>query len=244
MQQRSKTVNPSARLIAEQLLSRIEAGEFKTRLPAERHLAHEFGVTRNTIRSALDFLEERNAISRRAGSGNFIHETVLEAEASGFSDLAQSSFVAENTGPQKLQAVSGIFEPELVRQAVVHTTPKNLDALRKIVERMELIHANAKNFVQCEESFCLQLARGTENPLLIAIYQLITDVRRLSNWKTQRQKRLTLDRIQEAQLHYRSMYDAIEHGDADLAIAFFRSQMFDEQDGAAGSKPVEPQQQP
>ncbi|MCP4316426.1 MAG: FadR family transcriptional regulator [Hyphomicrobiales bacterium] len=225
----SASVREPVRLIAEQLLSRIEAGEYRTRLPAERLLAEEFGVPRNTIRGALDLLEESKVIRRHAGSGNFICKSAAGANSRGAGRFSQNALVAENTGPHKLQTVRGIFEPELVRQAVIHASPKSIDALRKIVDRMELIRTDTEKFAQCEESFCVQLAHATENPLLIAVYQLITDVRRLSNWKAQRRKRLSPERIRECQARYRAMFEAIEWRDADSAVEYLRLLLVDEQ---------------
>lgn len=228
------TVSEPVRLIAEQLLSRIESGEYKSRLPAERQLAKEFDVPRNAIRGALDLLIGRGVIGRRAGSGNFVLDSATESASNGTSPSLQNVVVAENTGPHKLQAVRDIFEPELVRLAVVHTSPKNIQALKKVVEKMELITADAEAFVLCEESFCIQLARGTENPLLIAIYELITDVRRLSNWRAQRQKSLSPTGIKQCRARYRSMFDAIEYRDAGRAVEFLKLQLTDEQRGPAG----------
>ncbi len=215
--------------IANELLSRIESGEYDSRLPAERHLAEEFGVPRNTVRSALGLLVQRKVIGRRAGSGNFILASANESESDRTASTLQSAAVAENTGPVKLHMVRGIFEPELVRLAVGHTSPKNIDALRRIVERMELVGNDAGKFAECEESFCLQLARGTENPLLIAIYELIADVRRLSNWRAQRRKKLTPEHIGECHKRYRAIFEAIENHDASSAVEYLRLQLIDEQ---------------
>jgi len=60
--------------VADQLSQRIAAGEMISgeRLPPERELCVEFGVSRSTLRQALDDLEARDLISRHQGRGTFV----------------------------------------------------------------------------------------------------------------------------------------------------------------------------
>jgi GntR family transcriptional regulator len=59
--------------IAATLRSRIRSGEFASsrRLPTERALSDEFGVTRVTVRRALRVLEEERLVRRIQGSGTY-----------------------------------------------------------------------------------------------------------------------------------------------------------------------------
>lgn len=58
------------------LLERIRAGEFAPgdALPSERRLAEAYGVSRITIISALDMLEDEKLIERQHGRGTFVIE--------------------------------------------------------------------------------------------------------------------------------------------------------------------------
>ena len=69
--------------IAESFLRRIEAGELKAgeRLPPERELGKTLGVTRSTIREALDILEDRGLLVRQQGQGTFIAAPKIERQA-------------------------------------------------------------------------------------------------------------------------------------------------------------------
>jgi|GEM_PF-4397654 len=72
---RSKT--PLYRQIAELLEQKIDAQVFgDSRLPTERQLAREFGVSTITIKQSLNILENKGLVSRRARHGTFIrHRT-------------------------------------------------------------------------------------------------------------------------------------------------------------------------
>jgi GntR family transcriptional regulator len=65
---------PRYHRIAEVLRRRIRAGELAPgeRLPDQRTLAREFGVTLMTLRQALELLEREHLISRRHGLGTFV----------------------------------------------------------------------------------------------------------------------------------------------------------------------------
>jgi len=60
--------------VVAQLRRRIVEGEYsyEERLPAERSLAEEFGVSRGTIRSVLLILEQQHLVNRQIGSGTFV----------------------------------------------------------------------------------------------------------------------------------------------------------------------------
>ncbi len=65
---------PRYHRIAEALRERIRDGELTAgaRLPNQRRLAHEFGVTLMTLRQALELLEREKLIDRRHGLGTFV----------------------------------------------------------------------------------------------------------------------------------------------------------------------------
>lgn len=66
---------PMHRNIADQLRKRISADRYRgTELPRELSLMEEFGVSRHTIRSALQHLVNDGLIERRAGSGTRVTE--------------------------------------------------------------------------------------------------------------------------------------------------------------------------
>lgn len=57
--------------MSNQLTKRIGAGKYRVGhyLPSEKQLASEFGVSRPTVRRALDYIESLGLISRRRGDG-------------------------------------------------------------------------------------------------------------------------------------------------------------------------------
>lgn len=68
------------RQIAESIAAQIRAGDLQIgdRLPSERQLADELGVSRVTVRQALSLLEEQGLIERLPGIGSFVSKPKIE----------------------------------------------------------------------------------------------------------------------------------------------------------------------
>jgi GntR family transcriptional regulator len=73
------------------LRAQIESGQYGThqRLPSERELSDQFGVSRMTVRQALDSLSQEGLIYGRVGKGTFLSEPKINqqlATLTGFSE--------------------------------------------------------------------------------------------------------------------------------------------------------------
>lgn len=65
---------PAYHRVAGALRANIDRGRWKVgeRMPTEAELAAQFGVSRNTVRQALDILHSMNLVSRQQGRGTFV----------------------------------------------------------------------------------------------------------------------------------------------------------------------------
>jgi LacI family transcriptional regulator len=71
------------RAVSRQLAAEINSGKHRPgdRLPSEAHLVKRFRVSRPTVSRALRDLQAQGLITRRAGSGTYIHSTLEAAPA-------------------------------------------------------------------------------------------------------------------------------------------------------------------
>jgi GntR family transcriptional repressor for pyruvate dehydrogenase complex len=217
-------VSATVRIVVETILARIRSEDYAAdeRLPSERTLASELGVARNTVREALDVLENSGVIRRRAGSGSFVTGE-REAEDQPTGD------VAADTSPLDLQVMRGILEPEMVRLAIVNMSPRRIEALGRTLSEMENVQTDAGRFARLEDEFHRQLAEGTGNPLLIACYDLILQARRQGFRAALNRRHLTPNRIQDFQRRYNRLFNAIAARDIETAGEFMKLQLIEEQ---------------
>lgn len=223
-------VTQTVKSLAGELYQRIYSGQysFGTRLPSERKLVNELGVSRNTIRQALDLLESHEIISRRRRSGCFVVYRVPEntADATVTNVLAENfADIAEITSPLELNVVRSIIEPEIIRLAVLNMSTRDILEMKKILAKLESIKTNASDFALWDERFHLELSKGTHNPLLIAVYQLVNHVRRNAQWSRNVERTLSPKRIKEFQEKHRSICESIEARDMESAVEFIRLHM-------------------
>ncbi len=112
-----QTVEPQRlyRQIAEQLRSLIASGEFSpgSRLPAERDLARQLGVSRPSVREALIALEVEGFIDVRTGSGIYVRAS----EAAGAVALRPQQSDPGEWGPLELMRARELVEGEVAALA-------------------------------------------------------------------------------------------------------------------------------
>ena len=219
------TIGATVQGVIGTLLARIEAKDYDVdeRLPSERTLAAELGVARNTIREALDVLETRRVIRRRAGSGSFVAQQGEELRNT------TGSAVAANTSPLHHLVMRGILEPEMVRLAVIHMAPRQIEALGEILSQMEQVRTDATAFARQEEEFYRQIAEGSGNPLLAACYELALDACRQSFRTAMLRRHLTPKRIGDYQQRYNTLFNAIAARDIEAAVEFIKLHLVEEQ---------------
>jgi DNA-binding FadR family transcriptional regulator len=196
--------------IAAQLRRAIMDGvyDYGDRLPPEREIARRFGISRTTVRTALDLLEERNFIRRKIGSGTFVIHDRGDGERE----------IADVTSPLELMDVRQAVEPQIVRLAVLHGTARDIAALGEALRRLEQARADRERFTRCDQDFHMALANATHNPLAMWIYRQINEVRRHTQWSKVKDKVLTPARITEYNSQHRALFEAVAARDAEAAI--------------------------
>jgi DNA-binding FadR family transcriptional regulator len=220
-----QAVGETVRVVMGTLFARIQSGEYPSdsRLPSERALAAELGVSRNTVREALDVLETRKMIRRRQGSGSFVTFQTEQVEA------PIPGSVGERTSPLDHLIVRSIIEPEMTRLAVMNMTPKQLEKLAQTVARIEAVRTDLNEFIKLEEEFYRMIAAATRNPLLESCYEMTIEVSRQSFRTALMRKHLTPDRIQDYQTRFNSLFNAIATRDLEAAVEITKLHLVEEQ---------------
>ncbi len=218
-------VGGTVQVVIDTLFAKIKAEDYPadTRLPSERALAADLGVSRNTVREALDVLESHKIIRRRAGSGSFV---IWRARAAQEDD---ADSLAARTSPLDHLVMRSIIEPEMVRLATINFTPRELDALAAIVSRIERVRTDIGDFMAAEEELYRTIAEGTRNPLLSACHELTLSVARQNFRRALMRRHLTPDRIRDYQRRYNTLFNAMAARDVEAAVEFIKLHLIEEQ---------------
>ncbi|WP_316860916.1 FadR/GntR family transcriptional regulator [uncultured Cohaesibacter sp.] len=143
------------RQVADDLQDRIVAGEFPEggKLPTERSLATEYGVSRTCVREALLAMEISGLVSIRVGSGVFV--------------LPSSEKVrTDERSPSEILEARLIVEPELCALAAERATPEELEAIGKCLTVMHDEQTKETETEQGDREFHRLIAEAARNSML------------------------------------------------------------------------------
>ncbi|HJS03695.1 MAG TPA: FadR/GntR family transcriptional regulator [Variovorax sp.] len=159
------------RQIADQLSALIAKGEFAVgaRLPAERDLAKQLGVSRPSVREALIALEVEGWVEVRTGSGVYVR---------GRAQLAAAPEASTEWGPLELIRARRVVEGETAAIAAVSAKRKDIEAMTRAIALMrELAERNVMP-LDGDRAFHLAIVECCGNVVLSETVQGFWDSRR------------------------------------------------------------------
>ncbi len=203
------------RQIAGQIQDLIERGEFKagSRLPAERELAAQLGVSRTSVREAIISLEIAGFVEVRVGTGIFVRQPPRPGAgpAEGASD--------RGPGPFDLLSARAMIEGEIAAVAARNRRKSDVQRLRATIERMRA-HADDEDFGErdaADREFHEHLAAMTGNSALVWIVGSMWDQRRSDLWRRTEAHFHTPELRAKTLLDHEAIVAALQAGDADAA---------------------------
>lgn len=156
------------RQIADQLRQLIERGEFPVgaRLPPERDLAVQLGVSRPSVREALIALEVEGWVEVRMGSGIYVC-----ARPAGTARRVTAEAPLETIRARQL------IESELAAQAARQMKKAQIAGLREAISLMEDEIAAGRMPTQGDRLFHVRIAEAGDNSVLLRIVSELYDER-------------------------------------------------------------------
>jgi len=185
------------------------------RLPTERRLADELGVTRTMVRHALSVLEAEGHVSREVGRGTF-----LRAGASRLppSRADRDGARSEDVGPADVMAARRLIEPQVLPLVVAWATSRDLDEMRRCVAG----GGAAESYDEFERwDFALHhaLVVASRNPLLVAMYEEVERARRGALWGSLKRRNDSRERRAAYQVDHEQLIDALSARELERAVA-------------------------
>jgi DNA-binding FadR family transcriptional regulator len=204
--------------VATQLRRRILEGEYsyEERLPAERYLAKEFAVSRGTIRSVLQILEQQHLVTRQIGSGTYVSHR----------EITNQQEISSITSPLEMVEVRIAIEPQMVRLAIANASSRDLDEMRSALRQCEACDGDAEKFARADTAFHMALAHCSKNKLMYWLYERISEVRQHTQWRSMKSKLLTPQRMDYYNGQHHALYDAIASRDTTRAVSLIKDHLY------------------
>lgn len=164
-------------VIGEKLKEKILSGQYPvgTKMPPERIIAEELGISRTVVREAMIMLELEGLVEVRKGSGIHVVSTVSQ-QSSGLSESEEefARYLVEEmkkAGPFELLQARQVVECTIASFAASQVTKQDIDLLDKI-QKESYLNADDTDSAWDEE-FHIQLGKITKNSVLSLIIELI-----------------------------------------------------------------------
>jgi DNA-binding FadR family transcriptional regulator len=174
--------------VANQILELIDSGVFPpgSRLPGERDLAEQFGVSRVAVREAEIALQAQGRLEIKVGSGAYVLD--------GTGQLGRG---IPKVGPFELTEARALFEAESAALAAPIITDEVLEELEGYVNAMVGKGNKKLSHEEADRLFHLTIAKATNNAAIIYTID--------NMWK-----------MRSEAMKVQTVYDSVCHSDDDL----------------------------
>jgi len=158
------------------LYEMIATGRYKRgqKLPPQEELARQLGVSRNTLREAVNQLSAMGLLSSQQGVG-----TVVEPPTpAGYLSSLDGQFLLDPLSVREFVEARICIERNAVRLAVARAGDEDIERLRTTLDqqRRALKRGDTAEFTRHDAAFHLELTRICGNRVLLKFLQTIHDM--------------------------------------------------------------------
>ncbi|WCM20533.1 FadR family transcriptional regulator [Paraburkholderia bryophila] len=156
--------------IADQIRSLIQSGGFApgSRLPPERDLAQQLGVSRPSLREALIALEISGSVEIRQGSGVYVCRAA---------DRPVNAIAGLGESPSELMQARAVLEGAVIVLATALITPDRLARLRETLDAMRANIDEGRSPLDHDRAFHVCIAEMSGNSVLVRMVAELFDER-------------------------------------------------------------------
>ncbi len=154
-----------------QIVSLISSGELKPgdKIPSERELAADMGISRQSIREALNRAEVMRLIEVRQGEGSFILSSVNESLKPPLTLIMEKE--AERIFD--FLEIRKLVEGWCAEKAAVEATRDELENMEEILDKMKKVASKDKQWEAMDLELHLSFAKATHNVIAVHIMEAL-----------------------------------------------------------------------
>jgi GntR family uxuAB operon transcriptional repressor len=207
------------RQLARQILADSERAGLGpgSRLPTERQLAADLGVSRGDIRHALAVLEAEGLISREVGRGTFLR---AGAEDDPTADAGRPS-AGIDFAPADVMMIRRLLEPQVMPLVVIWATARDFGEMDRCLTGGDAA-ASYEEFETWDLALHRCIMAAAHSPLLAALYGFVESARHGQVWGDLKRRSTSRLRRELYQEDHHSIVEELRARDADAAIEAMR----------------------
>jgi len=158
-----------------QLKAKLMEGIWKVgeKLPSENELCASFGVSRVTVRAAIQQLEILGLVETKHGGGTFVKDFSTIDAMDTLHPLMQ---ISKNQDIITVLEYRKVVEKGTIGLAVPKITQKDLDFLEETYAKMQSCTDNAEEEAKADHQFHYRIAQIAHNPIILKVYEIIDEI--------------------------------------------------------------------
>ncbi len=162
--------------VANEIQSVIAARQLSpgAKLPPERELCEQMGVSRTALREAIRMLVSRGLLEIRPGSGTTVRKMTSDQISEPLAMLIRTH--DQTITPDHMHEVRSILEVGIVRMAATNATEADVADLNGIISHMEKCGIRPTDFADKDQELHRRIAQASHNALLVVLLDSIRDV--------------------------------------------------------------------
>ena len=202
------------------LLQLIRERGFKPgdKLPSERDLAAEFGMSRGAVREALIRLDTLRIVESRPKSGIYLQPYGAERSIEAMVLFAETNTPLSAAEVAQSVELRSVLESEALRLACLRRNDDDLARLRQILQQSEAAIEEGASLADLDAEFHKAIVAATHNDVLlrfINVFYLMSRKRRAVYFDARAQS-------QRSHAQHLQLYQAIEAQDAEAGRQILR----------------------
>jgi len=203
----------------------VASGQFaiNSRLPPERRLCEDLGVSRTGLRAALARLEAEGKLWRHVGKGTFVGSRPTV-------DTTTLPIIRQLTSPAEVMEVRLLIEPRIASLAALRATPADIGHMERCLEKLDRAleqkgRQEGALYDRWDGTLHQSIAESTQNALLLALFNSLNSVRNLSSWGRLQTAALNKERWLLYCRQHRAVVEAIASRDPAAAERAMRNHL-------------------
>jgi DNA-binding FadR family transcriptional regulator len=208
----------AASALRENLLDQLKSHAWRPgqRLPTERELGAQFGLSRSTVRRVLQDFKRKRLITQTVGSGTYVSDEVHEALSA--QALLAPHGVAHAVSPADLMSARLLLEPALIEMVIGNATAADFARMDECNVRAEAA-TTLEDFEHWDGQLHEAIAGAAHNGFMASVFRLMSEVRATGEWGMLKRRSATPERRREYQHEHRALVAALKDRDAERARA-------------------------
>jgi len=206
----------SAVTLREAILDNLASRKWRAghRIPTERALSDQFGLSRSAVRRVLADMKDKRLITQTVGSGTYVSEQVNDALAAA----AASSAGNLPTSPAELMSARMVLEPAIVAMVIGNATSVDFARMDECCAKGEAART-LEQFEHWDAMLHEAIADAAHNSFVSKVFRLMNQVRAQGEWGALKRRSATPERRRIYQQEHRALVAALQDRDGVRATA-------------------------